>query len=41
VPFGRSTQVFQRDANGILRIIHEHQSSAEPVIPKELPPDGR
>ncbi len=40
VPFGRSTQVFQRDASGILRIIHEHQSSAEPVIPKELPPDA-
>jgi hypothetical protein len=41
VPFGRSTQVFQRDSSGILRIIHEHQSSAEPVIPKELSPDGR
>ncbi len=40
VPFGRSTQVFQRDAAGILRIIHEHQSSAEPVIPKELSPDA-
>src|SRR5271170_906168 len=40
VPFGRSTQVFQRDAKGVLKIIHEHQSSAEPVIPKELSPDA-
>jgi ketosteroid isomerase-like protein len=36
VPFGRATQVFQRDANGNLRIIHEHMSSAEPVSPEEL-----
>jgi ketosteroid isomerase-like protein len=38
VPFGRATQVFQRDAKGGLKIIHEHMSSAEPVSPKELPP---
>ena len=37
VPFGRATQVFQRDTNGNLRIIHEHMSSAEPVSPEELP----
>jgi ketosteroid isomerase-like protein len=37
VPSGRSTQVFQRDEKGALRIIHEHMSSAEPVAPKELP----
>ncbi|HXN73263.1 MAG TPA: hypothetical protein VN861_11990 [Candidatus Acidoferrales bacterium] len=40
VPFGRATQVFQRDANGNLRIIHEHMSSAAPVSPKELPATG-
>jgi len=38
VPSGRATQVFQRDDKGVLRIIHEHMSSAEPVSPKELPP---
>jgi len=37
VPFGRATQVWQRDASGELKIIHEHMSSAEPVSPKELP----
>lgn len=37
VPFGRATQVFQRDEKGACRIIHEHLSSAEPVTPKELP----
>ena len=37
VPSGRATQVFQRDEKGVLRIIHEHMSSAEPVSPKELP----
>jgi ketosteroid isomerase-like protein len=43
VPFGRATQVFQRDAGGILRIIHEHMSSAEAVSPQELtePTPGR
>jgi ketosteroid isomerase-like protein len=41
VPFGRATQVFQRDSNGILRIIHEHMSSAEPVSPRELPAADR
>ncbi|MGC2697641.1 MAG: nuclear transport factor 2 family protein [Candidatus Angelobacter sp.] len=40
VPFGRATQVFQRDENGACRIIHEHLSSAEPVSPKELPADS-
>jgi hypothetical protein len=39
VPFGRATQVFLRDENGRLLIIHEHLSSAEPVTPKELPGD--
>jgi ketosteroid isomerase-like protein len=38
VPRGRATQVFQRDEKGVLRIIHEHMSSAEPVSSKELPP---
>jgi ketosteroid isomerase-like protein len=28
--FGRSTQIFQRDARGALRIVHEHLSSAAP-----------
>jgi len=37
MPFGRATQAFQRDDKGVLRIIHEHMSSAEPVSPKELP----
>jgi ketosteroid isomerase-like protein len=41
VPSGRATQVFQRDEKGVLRIIHEHMSSAEPVTPKELPPTDR
>ena len=38
VPSGRATQVFQRDEKGVLRIIHEHMSSAEAVSSKELPP---
>jgi len=37
VPFGRATQIFQRDRNGVLRIIHEHMSSADPVASQELP----
>lgn len=28
--FGRSTQIFQRDDSGTLRIVHEHLSSAVP-----------
>jgi ketosteroid isomerase-like protein len=28
--YGRSTQIFQRDERGTLRIIHEHLSSAAP-----------
>jgi ketosteroid isomerase-like protein len=28
--YGRSTQVFQRDERGTLRIVHEHLSSAAP-----------
>lgn len=28
--YGRSTQVFQRDERGVLRIVHEHLSSAAP-----------
>src|SRR6516164_5549864 len=39
VPYGRATQVFLRDQNGKLLIIHEHLSSAEPVTPKELAKD--
>jgi hypothetical protein len=37
VPIGRATQVFQRDVGGILKIIHEHMSTGEPVSPEELP----
>lgn len=36
VPFGRATQVFQREPDGRFLIIHEHLSSAEPVTPKEI-----
>jgi ketosteroid isomerase-like protein len=36
VPYGRATQVFQREPDGRLLIIHEHLSSAEPVTPKEI-----
>lgn len=36
VPFGRMTQIFQRDRSGALRIIHEHMSSADPVAPEDL-----
>ncbi len=36
VPSGRATQVFQRDEQGVLRILHEHMSSAEGVTAKEL-----
>lgn len=36
VPFGRATQVFQRNEQGTLMIIHEHMSSAEPTSPKTL-----
>jgi ketosteroid isomerase-like protein len=39
VPFGRATQVFFRNENGKLLIIHEHLSSAEPVTPKGLAED--
>jgi ketosteroid isomerase-like protein len=40
VPYGRATQVFQRNPDGSLMIIHEHMSSAEPVSPKILPADS-
>jgi|SRR5580658_476280 ketosteroid isomerase-like protein len=40
VPSGRATQVFQRDEKGVLRILHEHMSSAEQVTVKELPATG-
>ena len=40
VPFGRATQVFHRNERGVLRIIHEHMSSAEPVSPQELTADS-
>jgi hypothetical protein len=37
VPFLRATQIFVRDKDGVLRIIHEHMSSAEAVEPQEVP----
>ena len=37
VPLARVTQVFHRNENGELIIIHEHMSSAEPVVTKTLP----
>jgi ketosteroid isomerase-like protein len=40
VPFGRATQVFLRDKAGALLIVHEHTSSAEPVVVKELARDS-
>ncbi len=40
VPSGRATQVFQRDEKGVLRILHEHMSSAEGVTVKELSATG-
>jgi len=40
VPFLRATQIFVRDKDGVLRIIHEHMSSAEAVEPQELPENG-
>lgn len=39
VPFARATQVFQRNEQGKLIIIHEHMSSAEPAKPITLPPE--
>ena len=40
VPFGRATQVFHRNENGALLIIHEHMSSGEPVSPKTVPAEA-
>lgn len=40
MPYVRATQAFQSDDKGVLRITHEHMSSAEPVSPKELPPES-
>jgi ketosteroid isomerase-like protein len=37
VPFGRVTQIFARDKEGVLRIVHEHMSSAQAVSSNELP----
>jgi ketosteroid isomerase-like protein len=37
-PFGRATQIFQRDENGALRIIHEHMSSATPPTVEKIAP---
>jgi ketosteroid isomerase-like protein len=31
-PFGRATQVFQRDEAGALRIVHEHLSATAPTV---------
>lgn len=39
VPVGRATQVFQYDKAGALLIIHEHFSSSEPVVVKNLTHD--
>jgi ketosteroid isomerase-like protein len=36
MPNSRGTYVFKRDERGEIRIIHEHKSSAEAVVPKEL-----
>ena len=37
VPSGRATQVFQSNEKGVVRILHEHMSSAESVTVKVLP----
>jgi ketosteroid isomerase-like protein len=37
VPFCRATALFQRDETGALRIFHEHQSSIDVGVSKELP----
>ncbi len=37
-PFGRATQVFQRDESGSLRIIHEHMSSSTAPTIEIIPP---
>jgi ketosteroid isomerase-like protein len=37
-PFGRATQIFQRDESGVLRIIHEHMSSSTPPTVERIPP---
>lgn len=36
IPSGRATQVFRRDENGVLRILHEHLSSGDLVVTTEL-----
>jgi ketosteroid isomerase-like protein len=36
IPYLRATQLFVRDADGQLRIIHEHLSSADPVAVQEV-----
>jgi len=36
IPFLRATHVFVKEANGELRIMHEHLSSAEPVALQEI-----
>jgi ketosteroid isomerase-like protein len=35
-PHTRATNIFQRDENGVLRIIHEHVSSATPPVIETL-----
>lgn len=37
MPFTRATQVFLRNEAGLLRIVHEHMSSAKTVTFKEMP----
>jgi ketosteroid isomerase-like protein len=37
-PYGRATQIFQRDENGVLRIVHEHMSSSTPPTVEKIPP---
>lgn len=36
-PFGRATQIFQRDESGSLRIIHEHMSSSTAPTVERIP----
>jgi len=37
-PYGRATQIFQRDDSGMLRIIHEHMSSSTAPTVERIPP---
>ena len=37
VPFGRASYIFRKDDRGVLRIFHEHKSSAGQAVIKDLP----